>query len=157
VEEHCRNREEVDGNQLFGVIVQECPPSLRWRFWMSNHIFAHRRFGDLDAELKQLAVNSRRSPTYVVSAQRPDQFARFLWNASATVSMPNLPGPVPTERPTVPVNNSSGFHNPEGLTPSGPESGQRDPETPIHRFQLGLRILSLKHNALVSKGKNLRL
>jgi len=68
--------------------------------------------------------------------------------------MPNLPSPVPAKTPPVPFNNGSGLHNPEGFTPSRPESGQRDPETPIRRLQLGLRILSLKHDDLVSEGKN---
>ena len=108
---------------------------------MPNHVFANRRFGDRDAELQEFAVNSRRSPAHIVSAQSPNQFTRFFWNTRPTrLSMPDLPSPVPAETPPVPFNNGSGLHNPEGFTPSRPESGQRDPETPIRRLQLGLRI-----------------
>ena len=125
---------------------------------MPNHVLTNRGFGDLDAELEQLAVNSRRSPAHIVSAQSPNQFTCFFRHRwSARLSVLNLPRPVPTETPTVPVNNSSGFHNPESLTPSRPGLGQCDPEMPIHRFQFRLGILSLKHKNLVSKGKNLYL
>ena len=30
LEKRCRNCEEIDGNQLIRVILQECPPCLRW-------------------------------------------------------------------------------------------------------------------------------
>src|SRR5215467_3185222 len=121
---------------------------------MPNHVFANRGFGDLDTEFQELAVDSRRSPADIVVAQSPNQFTCFLWDTwSAWVSMPDLPGPVPTETPTVPVHNSSGFHNPEGLTLSGQGLGQCDPEMPIHRFQFRLGILSLKHKNLVSQGR----
>ena len=41
LEERCRNREEVDGNQLVRLILQECPPGLRWRLWVPDHVFAN--------------------------------------------------------------------------------------------------------------------
>src|SRR5262245_21942966 len=47
---------------------------------MANHVFANRGFGDLDAELQELAVNSRRSPAQIVSAESPNQFTCFLWD-----------------------------------------------------------------------------
>ena len=32
--------EEVDGPELRNVIREERPPRLRWRFWMSDHVFS---------------------------------------------------------------------------------------------------------------------
>src|SRR5215471_19581599 len=125
---------------------------------MPDHVFANCGFRELDSQLQEFAMDSRCSPADIVEAQSPYELAGFFGNAwPPGLSMPNFPGPVPTEPATVPVNNSSGFHNPEGPTPSGPELGQCDPETPIRRFQFRLGILSLKHKNLVSKGKDLRL
>src|SRR5262245_64814115 len=105
---------------------------------MPNHVFANRRFGDLDAELQEFAVNSRRSPAHIVSAQSPNQFTRFFWNTRPTrLSMPDLPSPVPAETPPVPFNNGSGLHNPEGFTPSRPESDNATPKRGSAGFSLG--------------------
>jgi hypothetical protein len=45
------------------VVAQEGAPSLTWWPRSLDHVFGHRRLGDLKAELEQLAVNARRSPT----------------------------------------------------------------------------------------------
>jgi hypothetical protein len=35
---------------LFRVVLQECPPRLRWRLRKADHVFAYRRFRDLDSK-----------------------------------------------------------------------------------------------------------
>ena len=45
------HREEIDGDQLLGVILQKCAPSLRRRFAVAHHVFADAAFPDIDAEL----------------------------------------------------------------------------------------------------------
>src|SRR6516165_10169355 len=103
-------------------------------------------------------MDSGRSPYHIFSAQGPNQFACFSWNTWATMlPMLDLPGPVPTETATVPVDYRSGFHDPERRTPSGPELREADPETSISGFQSGFGPLTLKHNNLVSQGEDLRL
>ena len=71
--EKCRwDREEVDRDQLLRVICEECSPRLRRRLWMPDHVFADGRFRDLDAQLQELAMDARRSPSKVVSAESPN-------------------------------------------------------------------------------------
>jgi hypothetical protein len=47
--------------------------SLRWRTGPSHHVLGNRGLRNLDAELKQLTVNARRSPERVVSTHRLNQ------------------------------------------------------------------------------------
>jgi len=69
------HREEVDGHQLFGVILQECAPGPRRRFAAAHHIFAHAALTDVDAKFEHLAVDAGRTPTGILSAHLQDQFA----------------------------------------------------------------------------------
>src|SRR5215470_4933461 len=158
VEECCRNREEVDGNQLFRVVLQECPPALRWRLWMPDHVFANGRFRNLDSQLEKFAMDSRCSPAHIISTQSPNEVARFSRDSWPTwLSMANLPGPVPTETAAVPIDHGIRFHDPECLTLSGRELRQTDRETSIYGFQFPFGRLSLKHNDLVSQCEDLDL
>ena len=100
-------------------------------------------------------MDSRRSPADIVTAQSPNEFAGFFGNAGPTrLSIPNLPGPVPTEPATVPFDNGGWFDDPERKPPSGPESEQTDPKTAIGWFQFRPSNLSLQHDDLVSQGEN---
>ena len=56
------NDEEVDRGELADMIVEEGAPGLRrWRT-TTHQVLADRGFGDLDAELEQLAVDPRSAP-----------------------------------------------------------------------------------------------
>jgi len=44
--------EEIDGDQLLGMILKECPPALRGRFVTSQHVFADTALSDVDAEFE---------------------------------------------------------------------------------------------------------
>lgn len=57
-----RNGEEIYGDDIFSVIRQECPPALGRRLVMVYHVFRDGCLADLDAELEQLSMNSRRTP-----------------------------------------------------------------------------------------------
>src|SRR5215831_4128305 len=104
------------------MILQECPPRLRWRFGMADHVFGNRGFGDLNAQLEQFAVDSRRSPAHIVSTQSPYEFPNLFRNRWPTgPSMPNFVGPVPTKTSTVPIDDGGRFYDPECRTPSRPE------------------------------------
>jgi hypothetical protein len=43
------HREEVDGHQLLGVILQKCTPSLRRGLGATHHVFADAALTDVDA------------------------------------------------------------------------------------------------------------
>jgi len=45
------HREEVDGDQLLGVNLQKCAPSLGGRFPVSDHVFGHGCLTHFDSNL----------------------------------------------------------------------------------------------------------
>lgn len=69
-EEHAKgcggDREEIDGRHGADVVVEEGSPGLRgWPARLLGHKPGDAAFADFDAELEQLAVDLRRSPTDV--------------------------------------------------------------------------------------------
>ena len=54
LETNSRHSEEVDGDQLLGVILQKGAPGLRWRLAAAHHLFADAGLADVYAELEQL-------------------------------------------------------------------------------------------------------
>ncbi len=46
--------EEVDGDQVFEVIIEECSPSCARWFRVAGHVLRDRGLGEVDAELEQL-------------------------------------------------------------------------------------------------------
>ena len=58
----CWDREEISGNDLFGVIFEKGAPRLRRRLPFSNQVFGYGRLRYLDSELQQFPVDSRCPP-----------------------------------------------------------------------------------------------
>src|SRR5215471_13306732 len=52
LEPYRRHRKKVDGNHSLHVVVQEGPPSLGGRVPAPDHILAHARLADVDAQLE---------------------------------------------------------------------------------------------------------
>jgi hypothetical protein len=77
---HCMDGEEVDGNQLRYVIVEERSPRLRWWLRTADHVFGDRSLGDLNSKFEQFAVDPRRTPKRILTAHCSNQIASFLWN-----------------------------------------------------------------------------
>src|SRR6516165_9358146 len=73
----CRRRHDEHVNrsdaERFGA--QEAAPGRRWRLRPAHHVLGDGRLTDLDAELEQLAVNTRRTPERISEAQLADQCA----------------------------------------------------------------------------------
>src|SRR2546423_1531888 len=79
-EAHSRNSEEVCRYQILHVILQEGPPSLRWRLPVTVHVLAHAGLADVHTEFEQFAVNPGRAPGRVRSAHQTDQIAYVFRN-----------------------------------------------------------------------------
>jgi hypothetical protein len=54
-----RHREKVHRDHCLDVILEEGALGLRWRLAMAHQILSDAGFADVDAQLKQLAVNAR--------------------------------------------------------------------------------------------------
>ena len=58
------NHAEIDRRDGFRLVVQERPPSLRWRPSAPDHIFGDRRLSDLEPEHEQFTMDARRAPQW---------------------------------------------------------------------------------------------
>src|SRR5271169_7267966 len=86
--------EEVDGDHLGEVVLQESAPGLRRWLVAAHHVFAHTALTDVDAEFEQFPVDTRRTPQGILSAHSADQISDFTGNGrSSSLATPDLPGP----------------------------------------------------------------
>ena len=53
----------IDRRQAIGVICKECPPRLRWRRWVTDHVFRDGGLGDGKAKLQKARHGSEVRPT----------------------------------------------------------------------------------------------
>src|SRR3984893_4444206 len=70
-----RHEEQIHRRDAVGMVMKKRLPALRR--WPSSlhHILGHARLADIDAELKQLSVDPRRSPQRVGDAHLADKLA----------------------------------------------------------------------------------
>ena len=55
-ERRCRYREEVNGDDVSNMIVEERTPRLRRRLAMPNHVLGHGRLGHVVAKIRRASV-----------------------------------------------------------------------------------------------------
>ena len=67
-----RDSEEIDGDHLRDVVLEECPPSLRGRFATAYHVLADTGLADIDTQFEKFAVNARCAPTGILPAHPAD-------------------------------------------------------------------------------------
>ena len=124
---------------------------------MTDHVLGYRRLRDLDPELEQLAVNSRRSPEWVggrdLADQRPN-LRRYRWTPATVTS--TLPGPVQPETLPVPSNDCLGLYHGQATGPVLPEPGQQHPEESVALSQAGTLDRALQDCDLLPKGEILK-
>src|SRR6202030_2240756 len=89
-----RHDEQIHRRDAVGMVMKKRLSA--FRRWPSSlhHILGHARLADIDAELKQLSVDPRRSPQRVGDAHLAEQLAylcRYGWAATTT---PEPPAPV---------------------------------------------------------------
>jgi hypothetical protein len=73
-----RHDEHVDGTDIRGVIAKEGFPALRRRTASSDHVLGDGRLGDVEPELEQFTVNTRRAPKWVCPAHLGDERAQLM-------------------------------------------------------------------------------
>ena len=86
--------EEINGNELREVVLEEGAPSLRRRLKTMHHVFADVGLTDVDAELKKFTVNAWRTPSGILATHPADQISNVTRNDWATgLAVANLPSP----------------------------------------------------------------
>src|SRR4051794_18598116 len=118
-----RHGKEVYGHKARQVVLEESPPCLGWRLPVLDQILADAGLPDVDAELQQFAVNARRSPTRIFSAQAADEVADFAWDRRPPgLASPDLPRPEKAKCLAVPSDYSFRLHDNERRTPICPHA-----------------------------------
>ncbi len=77
-----RQDKEVDRRDAVDVIAEKRPPALRRWPRVAAHVPSDRRLGDLEAELEQLTMNTRRAPKCVRTAHLANERG-CLWMVRA--------------------------------------------------------------------------
>ena len=126
------HREEVDGDQLLGVILQECAPSLRRRFAAAHHVFADAALTDVDAELSSSPwmrgapqVDSPGTSCGSDLGPRGEMTGRPGWPCRTfQVQNRRKPG-------TMPGDDRFWLDDGQRRAPVAPEAGQTDPQQAV--------------------------
>ena len=112
LEAYGRHGEEIDGNQLLDVILQECAPGLRRRLAKAHHVFADAALPDVDAEFEKFTVDARCTPTGILSAHSADQSSDFTGDGwSSSLAPPDLPGPEEPKASAMPSKDRIGLND----------------------------------------------
>ena len=123
------HREEVDGDQLVGMILQKCAPGLRRRLAAPHHVFADAALPNVDAELEQLTVDPWGTPRRILSAHLADQISDLTGNdRSSRLAVPHLPGPEKTKALAMPGDDCFGLDDGQRRAPVAPDAGEPDPK-----------------------------
>jgi predicted alpha/beta hydrolase len=121
--------EEINGDYLRGVILQESAPALERRLAAAHHVFTDAALADVDAEFEQLAVDARCAPTRVLPAHPADQIPELARNdRSPRLAAAHLPGPEQAKAGAMPSHDRFWLDDGEHRTPISPEAGQTDPQ-----------------------------
>jgi hypothetical protein len=125
----CGDGEKVNGHEVLGMIVEECPPGLGWRLSVPDHVLGDRGLRDRDAKHLQLPVHTRRTPQGILPGQAANQSAhlrRHRWSA-ARGSL-RLPCPIEPKSPPMPTHQGVRLEHGERLHTAGPDPVEPDPE-----------------------------
>src|SRR6266849_5858125 len=87
------------------MVVQECPPSLRWRSSASYYVLGDCRLGDLEPELEQFTMNARGAPQRVLPAHPPDKIAQLRAHSGSPWPTARFPAPIGPKPCSMPPQN----------------------------------------------------
>jgi hypothetical protein len=132
-----RNREEVEGEDRFSVILQKRQPLFPRIAATSDapQIAGDRAFGNDEAKLLQLAMDLGGAPLRIVFRQAPDQDTNLCGDLRAASAGPGAPTPVEAESGAMPADHGLGLDDNKDLGPTGPATAEGRPEDPIQRVQ----------------------
>src|ERR1700730_10910614 len=88
----CRHDKQIHRRDAVGMIADKGSPALRRRVSSLDHLFGDAGLSDIDAELEEFSMDSRRSPQRVGNAHLADKLAylqRNCWPATPRFRFPS--------------------------------------------------------------------
>src|SRR6267378_2797697 len=147
-----RHDEEVDGDEVGEVVLEERAPSLRWRFRAMRHEPGDASLRDVESELEQFAVDAWRVPEGIRERHGAHEIRNLRANQRSTWSPAvGLPGPEGAEALPVPANYGLGAYEVERLAPSRPPVGEPQPEGAIEAPESGSLRSAAEQGELLSE------
>jgi hypothetical protein len=132
------------------MVTQERLPCLARSGSTLGHVLGNRRLSDLDPELQQFAMNTRRAPERVLHAQPPDQAAHLNRNSGPAAARTRLPAPIKPKARPMPTQHSVRLDDRDGAPQRRKQPPQPDKKQPVSGRQPGLRgSLATKHVQLM--------
>jgi hypothetical protein len=113
------------------MIGEEFPPGLRRRTAVPGHVLRDRSLTDADAELQELAVDSRRARQRIRLRHRANQLPNVRLNARPTQAASAPPGPEQPEGSAMPGEDRLRSNDQDGGPPVVPDPRQPHPEHAI--------------------------
>ena len=138
------------------MVVEERLPSLKGRLTFCGEESRHGSFRDGDTQLKQLPVDTGRSPKWFGSRHLQNQSSN-RWRGFSTAALP--PGnPDPEQAKALAMAGHDGLwpdddHRPVPILPT---PGQPHPKEAIRPSQPRPQALALEHGQLLTKGEVLK-
>jgi len=147
------NGEEVDGDDIANMVVQERPPRRRWRLARTDSVPVNRRLGDDVAQERELGLDARRSPKRVLARHSTNQLANLSFDPRASGFPLRLPSPKELEALAMPSNNGVRLDDEQDRTPTWPDPGQADPEQAVAVAELRALRGPLQNRQLLAKSE----
>ncbi len=118
------------------MIIQGCPPGLRWWLGRSRHIFGYGAFRQVMSQKLQLGLDMRCAPGRILSGHPPNQAPYAGFDRWATwLACSRLPPPIQAKTLTMPADDCFRLHDQQRRSPVGPETHQPGPEETVARTQ----------------------
>src|SRR4030088_926850 len=99
-----RTKRTIAGHAV-DVIAEKRPPALRRWPRVAAHVPSDRRLGDLEADLEQLTMNTRRAPKCVRTAHLANERAQLSRDLRSANTVAGSPAPIRPKPSTVPAND----------------------------------------------------
>src|ERR1700736_470071 len=101
----CLHDKQIHRRDAVGMISDKGSPALGRRVFSPDHVFGDAGLADLNAELKQLAMDPRRSPQRIGNAPLADKLAYLRRSSGSAPTAPRLPPPARSEPDTMPTDD----------------------------------------------------
>ena len=131
---HGRHGKEIQGDDIFDIVVQKCLPDWRGRLLGTDPVLFHSRFGHVNAELPQLSDDAGGGPQGVGPRHVANQGPDFLGNSGSSklATLAQAP-PVVTKSLRLSGDHHLGLDERQSCVPARPESREECPEQAISR------------------------